>query len=305
MNVRNVALFASLTLVALAGVASAGTPGFAFLETPSGARASATGGAGVTLAEGAEAAFWNPAALDRAERLEIAGSHFEMYQALRHEDFVVAGPAFGGGIAASFRALYSEPIEERDDLGNLVGTFGAHDLEFALGYGARVANEVRVGLTGALVRERIADKAAQTWAVHTGLSWDPARWPGLRLAVAGQNLGPAGAFALDGVRGEDVALPAALQGGASYARTVATSWTLRGALETRLTRGRTGIGIVGAELSNPAGLAARAGVRLNDDVSSLAFGVGYRVSSLRLDYAYVPSRLDLEDTHRLSFAAHF
>jgi pimeloyl-ACP methyl ester carboxylesterase len=47
--------------------------------------------------------------------------------------------------AASLRALYSEPIEERDDVGNLIGSFGAHDLEFGLGYGRSVAPGLSLG----------------------------------------------------------------------------------------------------------------------------------------------------------------
>ena len=39
----------------------AATPGFAFLEIPTGARAAAMGGAFASLASGAEAIFWNPA----------------------------------------------------------------------------------------------------------------------------------------------------------------------------------------------------------------------------------------------------
>ena len=104
--------------------AMADPPGFAFLEVPSGARAAALGGAFVSVAGGVEAAFWNPAGLGAVQGVQISGTHVEYVQKLRHDQFALAGRAFGGGLAASVRALYSEPIDERDELGNLVGSFG-------------------------------------------------------------------------------------------------------------------------------------------------------------------------------------
>src|SRR5213083_3055295 len=101
-------------------------PGFAFLEIPTGARASAMGGAYSTLSKGAEAAFWNPAGLEAVKDVQIMGGHYELFSKLRHDHFVAAWRMFGLGASGSVRALYSEPIEERDELGNLIGTFGSH-----------------------------------------------------------------------------------------------------------------------------------------------------------------------------------
>lgn len=290
---------------ALAARASAAPPGFAFLEIPAGARLSALGGAGATFASGIEGMFWNPAALEGAEKLTISGSHFEMFEGLRHDDFAIGGPALGGGLAASMRALYSGTIDERDELGNLIGGFGAHDLEFAIGYGARAGAGLSLGGSARLVRERIADRAAQTYAFGLGARWEPAAVAGLRLALSGHNLGPAAAYTFDGVKGAPVGLPAAVQAGASMGWTVGNGLALRTGAEARLTRGRTGVGIAAAELAGLAGTALRGGLRVNDSAANVSLGLGYALTGLDLDYAWVPSRLDLEDTHRVSFRATF
>ena len=73
----------------------------------------------------------------------------------------------------------------------------------------------------------------------------------------------------------------------------------------RITRGRNGVGMVGAEISHPAGAVLRAGLRVNDSASSFSVGAGYSIKSLGLDYAYVPLREDLGDTQRFSFFARF
>jgi len=284
--------------------ALAAPPGFAFLEIPTGARSASLGGVLASMtANGAEAMFGNLAALDPGRGVQVSGGHGELMQSLRHDYFSIAGHAWGGGIGASMRALYSEPIDERDEVGNLIGTFGAHDLEFAFGYGGRLMPDVRFGVSAQLIRERIANEATTTYGIGLGTSWEPAG--GLRVGLAVQNLGPDAHYTIEGVQGAAVGLPAAVQGGASYALGTGARMTLRGALEARFTRGRGGIGIVGAELADASGAALRFGVRANDDASTFSAGAGYALSGLQLDYAFVPFRLDLGDTHRISFTGKF
>jgi hypothetical protein len=306
---RAAALCAALFLLTTPALAA--PPGFAFLEVPAGARAAALGGAFASLGQGVEAAFWDPAGLSAVKGVEIAGTHVEYIQSLRHDQFALAGPHFGGGLAASLRAFYSEPIEQRDELGNLTGSFGAHDLEFALAFGRTVAPGWSVGGSAQLVRERIADASAGTYAFGAGTQWSPARLPAFRFALGVHNLGPAARFGLEGGPGEPVALPAAMQGGGTWEHRLAGVAVLRTAVEARATRGRSGIGMLGLELATTGGArgngaaALRAGLRVNDDASSYSLGAGYALSSLRVDYAFIPLRLDLGDTHRFSFTARF
>ncbi len=298
-------------MAALAGIAGfaaaacAEPAGFAFLKVPAGARASAMAGAYASLAHDVEAAFWNPAGLDAVKGLQITGTHYEFLQDLRHDQFAVAGRMWGGGVSASMRALYSGPIDERDEVGNLIGTFGSHDLEFAVGYGHALAPGLALGGTAQVVRERLAEAAATTYAFGLGATLEPAPVTGLRLSLSAHNLGPAARYTIDGTPGAPVPLPTAVQAGGSYAAGVLTGMQLRAALETRLTRGQSGVVMAGAELGQSAGAAVRAGLRLNDSESSFSVGAGYALERLRFDYAFVPYRSDLGDTHRLSFSAQF
>lgn len=284
--------------------ANAAPPGFAFLDVPAGARASALGGAFVSAGTGVEAAFWNPAGLAMVEKIEIAGSHYEFIQNLRHEQFAIAGRQLGGGVAMSLRAFYSQPVEARDDLGNLTGTFGGHDLDFAIAYGRTLAPGLHAGLAAHLIRERIADQSTGTWSLGAGMSWAPGSGP-LRLGVAVDHLGPDASYTFAGGPGQPVRLPAAVQAGATWSFAMPATMGLATSLETRLTRGREPVAMAGAELSHPSGAALRLGARANDTASTFGMGAGYALRALRLDYAYVPFRLDLGDTHRISFTTRF
>ena len=75
-------------------------------------------------------------------------------------------------------------------------------------------------------------------------------------------------------------------------------------LETRLAKA-AGIASIGGELSHPTGAALRVGGRINDDATMFSMGAGYALSAIQLDYAFVPYRLDLGDSHRISFTAQF
>lgn len=286
--------------------ASADPAGFAFLEIPAGARASALGGAFSSMAQGVEAAYSNPAGLESVKSVELSATHYEYFEQLRHDQFAIALRGLGGAFSGSIRALYSQPIEERDELGNLTGTFGSHDLEIGLGYGRRIGGGLSLGGMTKLVRERIARSAAMTWAFDFGTTWEPNPGGPLRLGAALQNLGPAAHYAFGDEQGEPVALPAALQTGVSYRWDVGPRLALRGAVEGRLTRGRSGVGMIGAEAEVPGtGASLRTGFRMNDDSAGMSAGLGYAVGALRLDYAWVPYRNDLGDTHRFSLIAKF
>lgn len=302
---RRLPALCALALVLLAPRALAGPPGFAFLEVPAGARASAMGGAFLAVADGVDAAFWNPATLSGVQGIQLSATHFEFFEDLRHEQFALGGRLFGGGVAASVRAMYSEPIEERDDLGNLVGTFGAHDLELQLAYGRAAAGGTSVGFAAQLVRERISSESAMTWGMSAGMAWRPGRWRDLRAGLALQHAGPAARYEFDGALGAPVKLPVALHGGLAWRRALGRGIGVTPALDVRATRGRQAVVALGGELESETGASLRMGYRAGDDIAGFSAGAGWRYRGYRVDYAWVPSKLDLADTHRFSFGAQF
>jgi hypothetical protein len=305
MRHRHPATFVALLALLAAAPAAAAPAGFVFLEVPAGARASALGGAFAVVGDGVEASFWNPAGLATVEGIQITGAHVESFQSFRHDQFAIAGRWLGGGIAASLRAFYSQPIVARDELGNEIGTFGGHDLGFGLAYGRALAAGFRVGASARLIRERIDDLSTGTYGLGAGATWQPPARPALRLGVMVDNVGPDASYSFSDGPGQPVPLPMAVQAGAAYQWALGGAAQLGASLEARLTRGRAGVAMLGGELTHPTGAALRLGLRVNDDASRFSAGAGYRMSALRLDYAFVADRLDIGDSHRVSFTASF
>jgi hypothetical protein len=312
---RTAACWAAVLSLAAPAVAHSDPAGFSFLEIPAGARASALGGAYASRALGVEAAFWNPAGLAATHGVQIVASHYEFGEAFSHlrlAQFGFAEPMFGGGASISLRAQYSEPIAETDEVGNQIGTFGYHGIELAVGYGRDLGSGLSAGATTQVVRERIAESSATAWALNGGVAWEPPAFQRLRLSASVHNLGTSPSFNKvdeSGASGEPVKLPAAMQLGASYA-IPAGGFEWHPSIETRMTRGWTGIGMVGLEATHSSGAGLEIGYRMNDQTTSLSYGVGFARQAMRFDYAFVPYAFsdgggDLGDTHRFSVAFQF
>lgn len=303
-----------LALVA-PGPAHSAESGFAFLRAPVSARGAALGGSGVSYLDGAAASFVNPAAI--AARGADAGSespwglagdasltHHESLADLRQESVAVAGSRGPQAVALSFTSLYSERIEQRDEVGLLLGGYGLTDIAAALTYGVALNTEWRWGLTLSYVDESFAGYRASTWSVGTGARFQPASLSGLSLGASVLQLGPSGHFTVEGAKGDPVALPLTLQAGGSYALDFSAKSSLLLIAEGRQAKDEDLTGHFGAEFAYDL-LALRAGYRANADVGELAAGAGLKTGRFRFDYAFVSFGDGLGDTHRAELGILF
>ena len=305
---RRFGLLASALLVTLAAPAFAGTEtGFAFLELPAGARVAAMGGAGATLAEGPAALFWNPAGI--APAVPAAGSrgratfdHHESIQTFRQE--LVGGvlEKDGDGLGLALNAHYTEGIDERDELGNLLGTFGATDFAVVFGMAKTTSPGLRLGGALQWTHEDLAGNGASALALSGGALWDVASLAGLRVGAAFRNLGSSPSFkALDGSDGASVSQPTTFEAGASFGK--AGNFTWRAAADVVKLKGDSMEGRLGLEVKPIPALALRAGWMTGQDAADLTAGAGIAVGRFDVDYAFVPYKDDLGTSHRFGLTA--
>ena len=82
---------------------NAGTTNGDFLKIATDARGVALGDSVVSMAQGADALRWNPAALGLAEEKEVEATHIQYYQDVHIENVAGVFPIEEGGIGASAR----------------------------------------------------------------------------------------------------------------------------------------------------------------------------------------------------------
>lgn len=315
---RSVAVITALAASLLAGgfaPAPAAESGFAFLRLPVSTRSAGMGEAGASFLQGASAFHVNPAGLadaggqaSSAAKWGAAGeaslAHHEAFGNLRQDAVVLVLGRRAEGFGLSFNTLYSEAIDERDEVGTRTGTFGLVSYDVRLAYAYRLGGGWRVGATGGYIRERLADSVADTWAFGLGALWDVPQVPGLALGAGVRNLGGSGQFDIEGTKGEDVALPLTAQAGASYTGRLGNDigWLL--AADARKARDDGATGHVGGELKVSA-ISLRAGSRLGTDVGHFTAGLGLEAGRFRFDYAYLPSGEEIGTSHRAELSARF
>jgi hypothetical protein len=308
------ALFATAVLVAAGGNAlAASETGFAFLNLAPGVRGAAMGGTGVTTADGPGLVFWNPAAAAPAAARtenqaigEVGAFHHESILKFRQD--IVGGVIRKSrdGLALGFNAHYTEAIEERDALGNLLGSFGSDDFALALGYGALVGEGMRLGGAVQWAREDIAGNTASAISFAGGALFSPASMPRLSFGAALKNLGSSPSFKhVDGAAGESFSQPLTMSLGGTYGGSVGSNGAWLVALDGVKLKGEDFELRAGLEVEPTDVFSLRAGWMFGQDAADLTAGAGIAVGSVQFDYAWVPYHDELGASHRFGLGARF
>ena len=173
-----------------------GTRGANFLQIGVGARLSAMAGAGVTMVDGGDAWYWNPANAAGIDRFSANVTRHELYSDL---DIAmnyggIALPALGGVVGASVTSLNSGDIDrstENAPYGDpIVGeTFQFTATAASLNYARRLTDRLDVGGGVKYITEGLTDARTNWVAFDFGTQFRTGIY-GLTLAAALQNIGP-------------------------------------------------------------------------------------------------------------------
>ena len=305
---RGLALTATLLLAIPTAALAGGSPGDAgllFLRMGMGAREAAMGGTGVASAEGASAAYWNPALLAFAGD----GTSFLLQQQswMGLFDYTAAAVTHHGSfgvLGLTFAGLFSEKIDRysSEPVGVPEGTFSAYDLAFGASYSRAFTDELAVGMQAKIVYERIDIYSGTLLIYDVFLAWNLRHMPGLSLGVSATNLG--GDMTINQ---QPFQPPKAVN--------VGGAWTPHsGRMAHRLTiAGDIGFykdgqekAHLGCEVKVVPELALRVGYRFKYENQGLTAGMGLRHGVLGLGYAFeniTDSALD--PGHRFSLEFFF
>lgn len=322
----------------LAGEASAqtntGTAFGQFMLIEPSARVTGMGNAGVSLYEGIQGAYYNPAALGPLEGAAIQLSHGFWYAGIKYDYAAIATPLRGlGTVFLSLTSLNSGEIDVRT-VDQPLGTgerFSVKDLGVGLGYGRQITNRFAAGVQLNFLTESIWRASASAFGFNMGTVYRLSE-NGLRIGASLSNFGARATFSGDALavqwdrdhdtNGDNGTLPAyqftdnfplpvLFRVGLGYPVKLGAGSELLLAVDAFHPRDNTESMSAGAEWSWRDTIALRAGYQRmfqQDNELGPTLGVGVRAGSghpwFHVDYAWA-AHDQLQDTHRVTMSLTF
>jgi hypothetical protein len=284
-----------MLLIAISAWAQGGS-GLTALQIGSSARATAMAEAYTAVAQDASAPLWNPAGMAWMSKRQLHLTHNEWVQGINHEATSLAGPGrwLAWGVHASLTNVGD--IEQRTSASEEpLSTFSAHTFSIGLALARKVTEQVSVGLNVNYLYEKIYAESANGYAVDLGLYYvTPVR--GLSAAAVLQNFG-----AMSALYREKTDLPKTARLGVAYLLPLGMqNHNVQLAADFVQLIDQESYVNVGVEMWPLAMLALRTGYASNHSNRDWTMGFGLAVKNLMLDYAYVPFKQSLGNTHQFS-----
>ncbi len=275
-------------------LAGNGETGAQFLKIGISPRASGMGEALLAVSGSPYALAINPAGLAGVRGKQFVLSHRFWLQEMSHDYLgaAVSRPWGTVGIGLIYSSSGDIP-GYRDFL--YAGDYSATDLALQMGYGRKLGKNLRVGITGMVISQKIEEESASGMAVNIGTQYRLPFGRDSRLGLAVQNLGGEMKFIEQGDP-----LPTRFEFGGSHRIQLGEHSLLLVASLQKVVKEDMNVQL-GGEFIFRHLLALRAGYRSRYSYS-LGFGLLYR--NLQFDYAYVPYN-DLTDTHHLGIVLGF
>ncbi len=270
--------------------------GLKFLTLGFSARELALGNSGVSDALGTAAIFYNPALLSRAKKKQISFSHHRVMQDVNSESASAIFKLYGQAVGIAVSTTSVTNIEIRTKAGAPQGYFNAHYFLAAISTGFRVYKFLNAGISLKYLYEGLFVDESTGYAMDIGFYSDEI----LKHFKLGANLKNLGK--MNNLRSAPTKLPTSVIIGGTYRLNLNSANinlnTELGA-ETFLKEGSTHLSI-GTELIYRNKFFVRGGYLTGYEAKSFSFGIGFIASIFRLDYAYVPNKYNLGNTHFLT-----
>ena len=143
-----------------------------FLEWGAGSRAIALGKTFTGVADDGTALLWNPAGLSQMKRNEIFLMHALIFEDRQQNFFSLTYPLSVLTLSVGWMRFGVSDIQERDEQGQLLGTFSDAENLFMLGAGMTVLDEaglkLRAGLAGRYFYHSVYDYHGSGFGVDAG-----------------------------------------------------------------------------------------------------------------------------------------
>lgn len=291
-----------------------GTTSFQFLKVSMDARSTGMAEAHSAAVYSTDAVFWNPAALTQIKNLDVSVYYLDWLLDTYHSSFAVAYNLGNFG-TIGFHAMVTNigdiEVTTVDALGFIGGVYNPGltgdvispaSMSIGLSYGRRLTDKLSFGLTTKYVEEDFVVDKASTIVFDGGLTYDTG-FKTLRIAAVIRHFGPEIKY-IDqsyplpqtftiGIAGYVFGAEGAVLGNSNDHRLLI-------AYDMSQPRDFTQQHHVGMEYSIKDMLFLRGGYKFNFGEEGPAFGFGFKVINMKIDYSYSDFGSYLDSVHRFS-----
>ncbi len=292
-----------------------GVTSFQFLKVVPGARSTGMGEAYTSVTSGADAMYWNPAALVQIDAADVNLSHVDWFLDTRHYavsaaysfkmgiSLGVTAQRFDYGDIAVTRVSELHPTEEGFNPGLTGETIHPGATIFGLGFGQSLTNKFSYGVCAKYVNEDMEVKNKSLYMFDAGMLYDT-EFRSIKVSATIRNFGPEVEY-FD----KSYPLPQTLNVGISaYILSpsenlllINPNHALLFAFDIIQPRDYDQQYAVGMEYSLLNSFFIRGGYKINFDTAGLGFGFGLMYKGLKIDYSYNSYVEYLENVNRFSF----
>lgn len=290
-----------ISLTASISAQTAGTSGLSFLKLGFGARNIAMSDFGAAGINDITALHYNPALLGGLNSAQIAVTHNQLIQDVGSEMLAAGFSIFGLSFAVGVNTTTVPSIEIRTQPGEAEGTFSAHFFSASLSTAYNVNENISAGATVKYIYESMFSDDATGLAFDLGVSYK-GLLENLTLGASLRNLG-----SMNQLRNTETELPTDLRIGLAYAYPLQSIKSEINAVAgfQKYTSASDSHIHFGAEFLYDGFLAVRSGYMSGYDSKSLSAGLGVIWGKLNFDYAYVPYKYSLGNSHIISMSYTF
>ncbi len=280
---------------------TAGNSGLSFLKLGFGARNIAMSDLGVVAANDLSALNYNPALLKENIKPQFSFTHNSLFQDLSSEMFAGSFSLFGLPFAVGVNTTSIDNIEIRTKPGEPDATFNANFFAASISTAFNVFENLNSGVSIKYLYESMYSDDATGLAFDLGLSYS-GLIEGMSFGVALRNIG-----SMNDLRNENTKLPTDFRAGAAYSfalEQMNLAFTTLTGIQKYTDTDDTHLHLGGEAVYNDF-FSVRLGYMNGYDSKNITTGFGIVWKSLNLDYAYVPIKYGLGDSHIFSFTYTF
>jgi hypothetical protein len=275
---------------------SMGQSSFEFMLLGAGSRASAMGEAFTAVSGDVGAPFFNPASAGVMDRREVSFAHIAYFEDVTIEQFSIISKAGRFGLGGSMNIGRIADIERRGQTpsGDPLGFFDEHHFTAAFFWAVPATERFSVGNSVKIAYEKLDLEDATAFAVDFGGYYSVT--PGITIGASLRNLGTQPKFV-----DKSFDLPREIRLGAAYRTGPDLSGITVSADYIKPEWGdKSSKFNLGAEYNHQNLAYLRAGGNFGYDSRSVSFGGGLVYQRFYFDYAYVPFKNNLGNTHRFT-----